>query len=81
MIASLTTGLWHYLQGHNLLFLSEVLGGIGAGVLLIGLVAREFLVQRGSTDGRARLAALDAALVVALAVVALTIFDRFYVIR
>lgn len=81
MISSLTTGLWHYLAGRNVILLSELLGGVAAGLLIIGLIAREFLVQRSPEESRRRLTGLDAALLVTLVVVGLTIFDRFYVIR
>ena len=76
MISSLTTGLWHYLAGRNVILLSELLGGVAAGLLIIGLIAREFLVQRSPEESRRRLTGLDT-----LVVVGLTIFDRFYVIR
>jgi hypothetical protein len=81
VISSLTTGLWHYLAGRNVILLSELLGGVAAGLLIIGLIAREFLVQRSPEESRRRLTGLDAALLVTLVVVGLTIFDRFYVIR
>jgi hypothetical protein len=81
MISSLTTGLWHYLAVRNVLLLSELLGGIAAGLFIVGLIAREFLAQRSPGGSRRRLTGLDAALLVALVVVALTVFDRFYVIR